>query len=133
MAYLLEKRRSGLLALRRKGVGPWPSSFLHQSRAVEVIMAYLLKKRRSCLLSYLLKKRRSALPIPKKTRRMTMASCLSSSLDSLQYKDPPLTCRMRRRREKLGQGGHGLGHHLLDGHLIPLLSRELWRWSGHIF
>ena len=75
----------------------------------------------------LLKKRRSALPIPKNKRRMTMATWLSSSLDSLQYQDPPLTCRMRIRREKSGQGGHGLGHHLLDGHLLPLLSRELSR------
>ena len=72
----------------------------------------------------LLKKRSSALPIPKKKRRMTIASCLSSSFDSLQYQDPPLTCRMRRRPEKLGQGGHELGHHRLDGHLLPLLSRE---------
>ena len=22
---------------------------------------------------------------------------------------------------------HGLGHHLLDGHLLPLLGRELWK------
>ena len=80
-------------------------------------------------MAYLLEKRGSALPIPKKKRRMTMATCF----DSLQYQDPLLTYRMRRRREKLGQGGHGLGHDLLDGHLLPLLSRELWRWSWHIF
>ena len=58
-----------------------------------------------------------------------MATCLSSSLDSLQFQDPLITCRMRRRQEKLGQGGHGLGHHLLGGHLLPFLSRELW--GGH--
>jgi len=58
---------------------------------------------------------------------------LSSSLDSLQYRDPALICRLPRRREKLHQGGHGLGHHLLDDHLLPLLNRELWRWSWHIF
>ena len=86
---------------------------------VEVVMAYLVKKRSS------------ALPIPKKKRRMTTATCLSSSLDSLQYRDPPLICRLRRRREKLGQGDHGLGHHLLAGYLRPLLSRELWRRSWH--
>ena len=83
-------------------------------------------------MAYLLKKRRSALPLPRKKRRMTMASCLSSSLDALQGQDPPPTCRLRRRREKLGQGGHGLCHHLLDGHLLPLRSRELIRWSWHI-
>ena len=113
MAYLVEKRRSGLLVLRGKGIWPWPSSSLPLSRAVEVVMADLLKKRRS------------APPLPKRKSRMTMATCLSSSLGSLQDQAPPLTCRLRRRREKLGQGGHGLGHHLLDGHLLPLLSREL--------
>ena len=61
------------------------------------------------------------------------ATCLSNSLDALQDQDPPPTCRLQRRREKLGQGGHGLGHHLLDGHLLLLLSRELWRWSWPIF
>ena len=75
-------------------------------------------------MAYLLETRRSALPTPKKKRRMTMATSLSSSLDSFRDQDPPLTCMMRRRREKLGQVGHGLGHHLLDGHLLPLLSRE---------
>ena len=30
-------------------------------------------------------------------------------------------------------GGHGLCHHLLDSHLLPLLSRVLWRWSWHTF
>ena len=44
--HLLEKRGSGLLVLRGKGVRPWPSSSLPYSRAVEVVMAYLLKKRR---------------------------------------------------------------------------------------
>ena len=76
-------------------------------------------------MAYLLKKRRSAPAIPKKKGRMTMATCLSNSLDSFKDQDPPLTCRLRRRREKLGQGGDGLGHHLLDGHLHHLLSREL--------
>ena len=58
-----------------------------------------------------------------------MATCLSNSFDSLQDQNPPLICRLRRRREKLGQGSHGLGHHLLDGHLLLLLRREMW--SGH--
>jgi hypothetical protein len=47
-----------------------------------------------------------------------MATCLSSSLDSVQYQDPPITCRLRETRS-LGLGGHGLGHDLLDGHLLP--------------
>ena len=82
--------------------------------------------------AYLLEKRRSAFPIPKK-KRMTMATLLSSILDACQDQGPPAACRQRRRREKLGQGGHGLRHHLLDGHLLPFLSRKLWRWSWHIF
>ena len=53
-----------------------------------------------------------------------MATFLSS-LDALQDQDPPPACRLRRRREKLGQGGHGLFHHLLYGHLFLFLSREL--------
>ena len=77
-------------------------------------------------MAYLLKKRRSALPIFREKGRMTMATCLSNSLDSLQYQDPPLTCRMRGRGGKLDQGGHGLGRHLLDGHLRDtcISSRE---------
>ena len=51
---------------------------------------------------------------PKKERRMTMAISLLSSVES-------------------SEGGHGLRHHLLDGHLLPFLSRDLWRWSWHIF
>ena len=43
---LREKRGTALLVLRGKGVRPWPSSSLPYSRAVEVVMAYLLKKRR---------------------------------------------------------------------------------------
>ena len=98
----------------------WSWSWSYPSSLQQVVMAYLLKKRSS------------ALHIPKK-RRMTMATCLSSSLDSFRDQDPPVTCRMRRRREKLGQDVHGLGHHHLDGHLLPILSRELWGWSGHLF
>ena len=71
--------------------------------------------------------------LPKKKRRMTMATLLSSILDALQDQDPFAACRLRRRREKLGQGGHGLCHHLLDGHLLLFLSRELWIWSWHSF
>jgi hypothetical protein len=26
-----------------------------------------------------------------------------------------------------GREENGLGHHLLDGHLLPLLGRELWK------
>ena len=37
-------------------------------------------------MAYLLKKRRSALPTPKRKRRMTMATCLSSSLGSSKSK-----------------------------------------------
>ncbi len=84
-------------------------------------------------MAHLLEKKRSALPTPEEKTRMTMATCLSSNLDALQDQNPAPTCRLRRRREKLGQGGHGLGHHLLDGHLLPLLSGELQRWSWHIF
>ena len=40
-----------------------------------------------------------------------------------------LTCRLRRKREKLGQGGRGLGHHILDGHLRPLSVER--RGGGH--
>ena len=58
-------------------------------------------------MAYLLERRRSALPIPKKKRRMTMATFLSSSLDALQDQDPPPACRLRRRREKLGRSWHG--------------------------
>ena len=39
---------------------------------------------------------------------MTMATCLSRSFGFLQDQDLYLTCRLRRRQEKLGQGGHGL-------------------------
>jgi hypothetical protein len=62
-----------------------------------------------------------------------MATCLSSSLDSLLIPRSSLTCRMRRRREDMGQGGHGLGHHLLDGHLIPLLVESCEGGHGSIF
>ena len=48
MAELLEKRRSAFLVLRMQGVRPRPSSCLRQYRAVEVIMAYLLKKEEVC-------------------------------------------------------------------------------------
>ena len=68
--HLLEKRGSGLLVLRGKGVRPWPSSSLPYSRAVEVVMAFLLKKRRS------------ALPIPRDKGRMTMATFLVSLVKS---------------------------------------------------
>ena len=47
----------------------------------------------------LLKKRTSALPIPREKGRMTMATSLLSSVKSCE-------------------GGHGLRHHLLDGHLL---------------
>ena len=76
-------------------------------------------------MAYLLKKRRSALPSPEKKRRMTMATCLSSGLGNLQYQDPPLTCRSEESEKSWAK--------LLDGHLLPLLSREMWRWSWHIF
>ena len=59
-------------------------------------------------MAYLLAKRRSALPTPEKNRRITMATFLLSSVES-------------------SEGGHGLCHHLLDGHLLPFLSRELWK------
>ena len=65
-----KKRGSGLLVLRGKGVRPWPSSSLPYSRAVEVVMAFLLKKRRS------------ALPIPRDKGRMTMATFLVSLVKS---------------------------------------------------
>ena len=57
-----------------------------------------------------------------------MATFLTGSLDALQDQDPPPTGRLRRKREKLRQGGHGLCHHLLDGHLLPFLNGELRRW-----
>ena len=44
MAYLVEKRRSAFRVLRVKGVWPWSSSAIPQSRAVKVVMAYLLEK-----------------------------------------------------------------------------------------
>ena len=72
MAYLLEKRGSGLLVLRGKGVIPWPSSSLPESRAVEVVIAYLLEKRRS------------ALPNPREKGRMTMATSFLSSVKSCE-------------------------------------------------
>ena len=59
------------------------------------------------LCHHLLEKRRSALPIPRR-RRMTMVNFLLSSVESCE-------------------SGHGLCHHLLDGHLLPFLSRKLWR------
>jgi hypothetical protein len=48
----------------------------------------------------LLEKRGSALHIPREKGRMTMATLLSSSLDSLQYQDPPVTCKLRRKTRK---------------------------------
>ena len=54
------------------------------------------------------------IPTPREERRLTLAISLISSMKSCE-------------------GGHGLRHHLLDGHLLPFLSRKLWRWSWHIF
>ena len=72
----------------------------------------------------LLAKRRFAPPTPQKRKRMTMATCLSASVESCE-------------------GGHGLCQHLLEGRrfgpsspkkeggddhrqLLPFPSRELW-------
>ena len=52
------------------------------------------------------------IPTPREEKRLTMAISLISSVKSCE-------------------GGHGLRHHLLDGHLLPFLSRKLWRWSWH--
>ena len=65
-------------------------------------------------MAYLLERRRSELPDPNKKRRMAMVSFLLSSVESCE-------------------GGYGLCHHRLDGHLLHFLSREVWRWSWHIF
>ena len=54
------------------GPGPGPSYSLPKYRAVEVVMTYLLKKRRS------------ALPVPKKKGRMTMEAFLPSSVKSCE-------------------------------------------------
>jgi hypothetical protein len=81
-------------------------------------------------MAYLLKKRRSALPISREKGGMTMATFPLPSVNSCE-------------------GGHGLCHHLLEkrgsgllgprgkehdhGHLPPFLSKEMLRWSWHIF
>ena len=74
---------------------------------------------------YLLEKRRSALPSPREKGGTAMGTFLLSSVKSREV-------------------GHGLCHHLLEkrgtallvlqegegddhGHLLPYLSRELWR------
>ena len=49
MAYLLDKRGSALLVLRRAATSPWPYSSIPSYRAVEAGMADLLEKRRSAL------------------------------------------------------------------------------------
>jgi hypothetical protein len=68
--HLLEKRGTGLLVLRGEGAHGISSS-LPWSRAVKVVMAYLLEKRRS------------ALPSPREKVRAAMGHL------------PPLVLRMR--------------------------------------
>ena len=93
------------ISSREEGV--WPSSSKTE-RSMTMAISLLLRWS-----WHIFQRRRGRLFLSLRRRRMTVATCLSSSLDSLQHQDPPLTCKLRRRREKLGQGGHGLGHHLL--------------------